>query len=315
MRNSIARNFDFIYCVTLRRKLFHLIAILIKRYGSASRQVITYTAGIYFSNGKKEKCLWNKLVFLLRSYEIVDMCDVRLTPIDGKSDERSANEVNAHLNNSDVHTRIRISRGCLIIGEYKDVCTSTVEHENHHLLATATEEMELKKNKRLEETTFNSFDGKKLINTTEEKARSENTHIEAFEFKKTIEESKGRKRVFSLFDTLIALVVIGPSTVGFWRGIWTWMDLHRDLFPAWFCFMTGATLHVLFAFFKDRFHIRYMDEWTKLNTFKRLPYRALQILYTYTFGVACNAHWRGCWIIIDDYFFMHLCVEASFPRC
>lgn len=77
-------------------------------------------------------------------------------------------------------------------------------------------------------------------------------------------------------------------------------------FPGWFCFALGAFLHALFAIYKDRFHDTYTDRWAKSGALERLPYRALRVLYTYTFGVACNAHWRGGWIIIDDYLFTHM---------
>ncbi|XP_032671279.1 uncharacterized protein LOC116844187 [Odontomachus brunneus] len=272
------------------------------------------------------------------------MCDVKSMSDNGESAVRSMNE------NVPSNCDIQITQKCLIINECKSVLKSTSEREYYQLFTTLIEETKVEESKRFEEikvkvskkfeetkveeskkfeqtkaegskkfeeTTSGGFSGKKPINA-EERARPENkTHAESFETTAKLSElseksakSKGRKRVFSLIDTLISLIIVGPLAISCWRGIWTWMDLHAELFPDWFCFTCGAALHVTFAFFKDRFHDTFMNEWTKLSAFKRLPYRALRILYTYTFGVACNAHWRGCWIIIEDYFFMHIWITT-----
>ncbi|KYN44622.1 hypothetical protein ALC56_01065 [Trachymyrmex septentrionalis] len=114
-----------------------------------------------------------------------------------------------------------------------------------------------------------------------------------------------KKRAFSLLDILISTSIVAPLSIGFWRGVWSSMDYRAELFPSWFCFTFGAALHAAYTIFKDRFHDVYMKKWAKLNWRKRLPYRVLRILYTYTFGVACIAHWRGSWIIIDNHLFVH----------
>ncbi|XP_014472937.1 PREDICTED: uncharacterized protein LOC106743524 isoform X1 [Dinoponera quadriceps] len=165
------------------------------------------------------------------------------------------------------------------------------------------EGMETEASEMLEAATHDgSFGERKQISAEGEAERKTHTLIPS--------KTKGRKRAFSLLDTLISLSIVGPLAIGFWRGIWTWMDLHADLFPDWFCFASGVFLHVIFAFYQDRCHDVYMDEWTKSSALGRLPYRALRILYTYVFGVACNAHWRGCWIIISDYYLMHIWITT-----
>lgn len=40
--------------------------------------------------------------------------------------------------------------------------------------------------------------------------------------------SKREKYALSLTDSLISVGVIGPSVIGFWRGVWVWMDLHAE---------------------------------------------------------------------------------------
>ncbi|XP_018407472.1 PREDICTED: uncharacterized protein LOC108783411 [Cyphomyrmex costatus] len=126
-----------------------------------------------------------------------------------------------------------------------------------------------------------------------------------------LKRSRRKKRAFSLLDTLISTSIVAPLSIGFWRGVWATMDRHAELFPSWFCFTFGTALHATYTIFKDQFHKVYMKKWTKLNWRKRLPYRALRILYTYTFGVACIAHWRGSWIIIDNHLFVHTWITMS----
>ncbi|XP_024892789.1 uncharacterized protein LOC112468173 isoform X1 [Temnothorax curvispinosus] len=126
-----------------------------------------------------------------------------------------------------------------------------------------------------------------------------------------LKRSKSKKRAFSLLDILISTSILAPFAIGFWRGVWGCMDRHAELFPGWFCFTFGAALLATYTIFKDQFHNVYMKKWAKSSWRKRLLYRTLRILYTYTFGVACIAHWRGGWIIIDNYLFMHTWITMS----
>ncbi|XP_011867729.1 PREDICTED: uncharacterized protein LOC105561941 isoform X2 [Vollenhovia emeryi] len=133
------------------------------------------------------------------------------------------------------------------------------------------------------------------------------------ETQNSLKGSKGKKRAASLLDTLISTSIVAPFTIGCWRGIWGCMDRYADLFPSWSCFTLGATLHAIYTIFKHQFHNGYMHKWATSSLGKRLLYRVLRVLYTYTFGVACIAHWRGGWIIIDNYLFMHtLWITTSF---
>lgn len=203
--------------------------------------------------------------------------------------------------------------------ESKSLLTSINKHENNHPVASTVE--------RAEEQTEKYKDNKTVSNinkTTQNHSKEDDIHIcnektrqiikeaiKPIETKKSLEKSKRRKRTFSLLDTLISVSIVGPLTISFWRGVWTWMNLHTQLFPGWFCFTFGTALHVIFAIFKDRFHDNYTNKWAELNWRKRMLYRALRILYTYTFGVACIMHWRGGWIIIDNYLFTHVWITTS----
>lgn len=44
-----------------------------------------------------------------------------------------------------------------------------------------------------------------------------------------LKRSKSKKRAFSLFDTMISMIIIAPLSIGFWRGLWECMDRHAEL--------------------------------------------------------------------------------------
>ncbi|CAK9800126.1 hypothetical protein ANTPLA_LOCUS2243 [Anthophora plagiata] len=115
---------------------------------------------------------------------------------------------------------------------------------------------------------------------------------------------KKQKRVLSVIDAFLSLILIAPLTVGFWRGIWTLMDIYGDIFPGWLIFIVGVTVHTSFAILKNSLHARVIDASKKKTCLKKYLCKFMQIFYTYIFGVACNMHWRGGWIIFD-YFFLN----------
>ncbi|KAL0113481.1 hypothetical protein PUN28_012559 [Cardiocondyla obscurior] len=126
-----------------------------------------------------------------------------------------------------------------------------------------------------------------------------------------LKRSKSKKRALSLLDVLVSIIILGPLAISCWRGVWGCMDHYEKLFPGWFCFTFGTILETIYAVLRHRFHGIYNKKWAKSSWRKRLLYRTLQILYTYTFGVACVSHWRGGWIIIDNYLLMHVWITAS----
>ncbi|XP_012061780.1 PREDICTED: uncharacterized protein LOC105625047 [Atta cephalotes] len=197
------------------------------------------------------------------------------------------------------------------------ILTSIDKYENDHLSALnascSAGKAETEEDDKYENDKISVIDKDIRNSSKEEKSHKCCGNAGLFEkvfkpIKKSAEDlkrSRRKKRAFSLLDTLISTSIVAPLSIGFWRSIWASMDHHAELFPSWFCFTFGAVLHAAYTVFKDRFHDVYMKKWAKLNWRKRLFYRALRILYTYTFGVACIAHWRGSWIIIDNHLFVH----------
>ncbi|XP_076635483.1 uncharacterized protein LOC143348772 [Colletes latitarsis] len=113
---------------------------------------------------------------------------------------------------------------------------------------------------------------------------------------------KKQKRILAIIDIFLSMILITPLTVGFWRGIWTLMDLHAEWFPGAITFLSGILVHTSFAILKNFLHDRVAGSTQKKTCSSNIVSKLTQIFYTYIFGVACNMHWRGGWIIFDYFF-------------
>nr|XP_012144638.1 PREDICTED: uncharacterized protein LOC105662969 [Megachile rotundata] len=137
------------------------------------------------------------------------------------------------------------------------------------------------------------FDPSKFVNKLDDENTTEKCHSER--------KLKKKKKVLAFIDSLLALVLIAPLTIGFWRGVWTLMDIHANMFPGTLTFLLGILIHTIFAIFKNVLHARATRAWNKKTVLNKLVCRITQIVYTYIFGVACNMQWRGGWIILDRF--------------
>ncbi|XP_043804316.1 uncharacterized protein LOC122721104 isoform X1 [Apis laboriosa] len=117
---------------------------------------------------------------------------------------------------------------------------------------------------------------------------------------------KKKKRILSVIDVFLSLNFITPMTIGFWRGTWTLMDIYKDKFPGLFIFFMGLLVHINFAIMKNFIHTCIIKIWKKKTWLSKIYCKSLQILYTYIFGIACNMHWKGSWIIFDYFFLNHI---------
>nr|XP_034172936.1 uncharacterized protein LOC117600938 isoform X1 [Osmia lignaria] len=143
-----------------------------------------------------------------------------------------------------------------------------------------------------------AFDTSDFVNTLLEDENLANRH----KFKDILEIKFGKKkRVLSIIDIFLSLVLIAPLTVGYWRGVWTLMDIHVDIFPGVVTFVLGIVIHTSFAALKNLLHTRVVNAWKKKTALNKFFCKSTQILYTYIFGVACNMQWRGGWIIYDHF--------------
>ena len=73
-------------------------------------------------------------------------------------------------------------------------------------------------------------------------------------------------------------------------------------FTGWRCFGAGMGLHLLFTVTRHTCHAHFAAEASTSGFCGQLWMRLVRTLYTYAFSLACNCHWRGIWILLDDWF-------------
>ncbi|XP_021929141.1 uncharacterized protein LOC110834360 isoform X1 [Zootermopsis nevadensis] len=100
-------------------------------------------------------------------------------------------------------------------------------------------------------------------------------------------------------DLAVSTVFVTPLVIGQWRG--TWMLAEYYSVPWWACFLTGSTLHFMFALLKDILQNYFSKRNQHCLTFSPLFMFLVSRAYTWVFGVACISHWRGAWAMVDHY--------------
>ncbi|XP_053673712.1 uncharacterized protein LOC128723972 [Anopheles nili] len=121
-----------------------------------------------------------------------------------------------------------------------------------------------------------------------------------------------RKRLLHLLDNIFSLVVISPLVVAHWRGTWGWMDLNGPHFPAWLCFVLGATLHTTFAFLREPLNTALaLGRDAPKSRWRSIQQWLINRMYTYAFSMGCLMHWRGGWMVMESYFALHLLPALS----
>lgn len=109
------------------------------------------------------------------------------------------------------------------------------------------------------------------------------------------------KRVLNFGDTLLSLFVISPLVITHWRGTWAFMEHHEAYFPAWYCFVIGASIHTAFAILKEVLHTELVAS-PSMGLKWRITRHICQKLYTYIFSIGCIMHWQGGWALLLHYF-------------
>uniref|UniRef100_A0A182PAV5 Fuseless n=1 Tax=Anopheles epiroticus TaxID=199890 RepID=A0A182PAV5_9DIPT len=121
-----------------------------------------------------------------------------------------------------------------------------------------------------------------------------------------------RKRLLHLGDSLFSLFVITPVVVAHWRGTWGWMDLNGSHFPAWLCFVLGATLHTTFALLREPLNAALaLERNAPKSRWSNVKRWFVKRMYTYAFSMGCLMHWRGGWNVMELYFAFNLLPALS----
>jgi hypothetical protein len=100
-------------------------------------------------------------------------------------------------------------------------------------------------------------------------------------------------------DLVVSTVFVTPLVIGQWRG--TWMLAEHYNVPWWACFLTGITLHFMFALLKDILQNYFSKRKEDCALLSPVIVFLVSRAYTWVFGVACICHWRGAWVMVDKY--------------
>jgi len=96
-------------------------------------------------------------------------------------------------------------------------------------------------------------------------------------------------------EVIVSTALVTPLVIGHWRG--TWMLLEYYGIPWWMCFLTGSILHFIFALLKDFLQ----DYFSKQKQQYLLILFLVSRVYTWVLGIACASHWRGGWMMLEEY--------------
>lgn len=103
--------------------------------------------------------------------------------------------------------------------------------------------------------------------------------------------------MLSTSDSLIAICIVTPLVVAFWRGTWSLMDQNSNIFPAINCFFLGGAFHLSFAILRD---VLSKTVIAKNRTIVPLTTsHVIRKFYTYVFALSCVMHWRGTWGVLE----------------
>jgi uncharacterized membrane protein len=111
--------------------------------------------------------------------------------------------------------------------------------------------------------------------------------------------------LISTFDTVVSLIILTPCVVGFWRGAMGLMDIYYKYFPAWHSTLLGLSVHLLFSFTQE--HVCDIVKKKSENKRKKILKMIVSRMYIFVFALTSIVHWRGAWLLIDQY----LKVEVS----
>lgn len=96
-------------------------------------------------------------------------------------------------------------------------------------------------------------------------------------------------------EAIVSTALVTPLVIGHWRGTWMLLEYYR--IPWWMCFLTGSILHFIFALLKDFLQDYFSNKKQKYLLILLLVSR----VYTWVFGIACASHWRGSWMMLEEY--------------
>ncbi|KAF7287352.1 hypothetical protein GWI33_001712 [Rhynchophorus ferrugineus] len=128
----------------------------------------------------------------------------------------------------------------------------------------------------------------------------EEVQIKSIEALKCPKRWKKQKVLLGTLDIVISLFLVTPLVVACWRGTWQLMDIYAFYFPPWESFIIGTIIHIIIGLTQESFH-EILNRKHK-NGVINFTAIILMKIYTVVLNMVTNLHWRGVWIIIDQYF-------------
>lgn len=110
-----------------------------------------------------------------------------------------------------------------------------------------------------------------------------------------------KKGAVSGFDSVLAVFLIGPLVIGFWRGTWGLMNIyekhHPNALPTWESLFFSVGILLTFTIIRDPLVDLFKEK--KDGLIDRIKSQLFRKFYTYSFAVVCIMHWRAAWVLGD----------------
>lgn len=118
-----------------------------------------------------------------------------------------------------------------------------------------------------------------------------------------------KKVNLNYLDSFFTILIVAPLVVCFWRGTWTLLELHPQIFPLWesciFAFIAAISLLIV----KDVLYE--LTKNSKKNETKAIFSKILRRIFIYSFSWVCIMQWRGLWNIFDMIFGIELTEDGK----
>lgn len=121
---------------------------------------------------------------------------------------------------------------------------------------------------------------------------------------------KGVHATFLTFlDIIFSSVIVAPLTIAYWRGTWNLMGyvlFPNDIFlSAHASNAIGIIGHFVTTIYQEKFNKSFHPDK------HRITFLLFSRLYTMVYGIICVNHWRGGWLLLDQYVPLVISIVAS----
>lgn len=113
----------------------------------------------------------------------------------------------------------------------------------------------------------------------------------------------------TFLDIIFSSIIIAPLTIAYWRGTWNLMGYilfpHDVFWSAQASNAVGIIGHFVFTIYQGKFSKSFHPDK------HRITFLIFSRLYTMVYGIVCVNHWRGGWMLMDQYVPLVIPILAS----